>query len=687
MPPKRAAKAAKAAPPPSCLDGLSIAISGTFPGTTQAAVQSSITSLGASVAKSVTADTHFLVSTQADVDKSSIKVKSAQKNGIPIVTIDWLNDSASSNTKEDPNDYLLSSGGAAPAPASAPASAANAPAPARSSKANGKKRAASPPASLKPDRKQQKKTEPNDKDTDEPKFGEGSYAKSNMVIPLDEGCALPTHQVYIGDDGIVYDASLNQTNASNNNNKFYRVQLLHLPSTGDFRTWTRWGRVGDHGQTALLGDGSLDDAMKNYEKKFKDKSGLAWKDRAGDPKKGKYAYVERSYAPDSDDEEEPVKVKANSSNADDVDDSPTVDSKLALPVQSLMELIFNQQYMNAVMTDLNYDAKKMPLGKLSQATIHRGFQCLKDLAALIQDSASDDSDIEDYSNSFYSLIPHNFGRNRPPIIRSSDQIKKELELLESLADMKEAAEMMKRDLKGSDQLHVLDRQFRGLGLAEMSVLEPKTAEFEELATYLNNTRGSTHGVSYDIQSIFRIERNGESTRFNKSKFAKINSDRRLLWHGSRTTNFGGILSQGLRIAPPEAPVSGYMFGKGIYLADMSSKSANYCCSYSSGGHALLLLCEAELGDPLHELTNASYTAGQDAIAKGSWSTWGKGTTGPSKWKDAGCVHPSLAGVRMPDTVQHPPSSTNVPGAGLYYNEFIAYDVAQVRLRYLFRVKM
>ena len=36
--------------------------------------------------------------------------------------------------------------------------------------------------------------------------------------------------------------------------------------------------------------------------------------------------------------------------------------------------------------------------------------------------------------------------------------------------------------------------------------------------------------------------------------------------------------QGLRIAPPEAPVTGYMFGKGIYFADMVSKSANYCCT-------------------------------------------------------------------------------------------------------------
>jgi len=29
-------------------------------------------------------------------------------------------------------------------------------------------------------------------------------------------------------------------------------------------------------------------------------------------------------------------------------------------------------------------------------------------------------------------------------------------------------------------------------------------------------------------------------------------------HGSRATNYGGILGQGLRIAPPEAPVNGYM---------------------------------------------------------------------------------------------------------------------------------
>jgi len=49
----------------------------------------------------------------------------------------------------------------------------------------------------------------------------------------------------------------------------------------------------------------------------------------------------------------------------------------------------------------------------------------------------------------------------------------------------------------------------------------------------------------------------------------------MLFHGSALFNFIGILSQGLRIAPKEAPNHGYMFGKGVYFADMLSKSLAY----------------------------------------------------------------------------------------------------------------
>lgn len=51
--------------------------------------------------------------------------------------------------------------------------------------------------------------------------------------------------------------------------------------------------------------------------------------------------------------------------------------------------------------------------------------------------------------------------------------------------------------------------------------------------------------------LFTVQREGEAKRFKP--FKKLHN-RKLLWHGSRVTNFAGILSQGLRIAPPEAPV-------------------------------------------------------------------------------------------------------------------------------------
>jgi hypothetical protein len=40
---------------------------------------------------------------------------------------------------------------------------------------------------------------------------------------------------------------------------------------------------------------------------------------------------------------------------------------------------------------------------------------------------------------------------------------------------------------------------------------------------------------------------------------------------------------------------GYMFGKGIYFADMVSKSANYCVTSKSNPVGLLLLCDVALG--------------------------------------------------------------------------------------------
>lgn len=346
------------------------------------------------------------------------------------------------------------------------------------------------------------------------------------------------------------------------------------------------------------------------------------------------------------------------------------------------------------MASMSYDAEKLPLGKLSKRTLMAGYQILKDLSELIADpslaqskyNTNFQSATEDLSNSYFTTIPHVFGRHRPAVLTIEGQIKKEVELLEALTDMELANEIM-TDSKDGSQINMLDHQFQSLGMEEMTPLEHSSTEFIELQNYLFNSKGSTHALRYySVVDIFRISRKGETERFNNSPFANLeNSNRRLLWHGSRSTNFGGILSQGLRIAPPEAPVSGYMFGKGVYFADMSSKSANYCFSSISGNMGLLLLCDVELGDPMLELKSCDFSAGELAKQSGKIATLGRGNSAPANWKDAGCVHESLKGVKMPD-VSVPAVLTAVQSS-LFYNEYIVYDVAQVRQRYLFYVNM
>ena len=65
-------------------------------------------------------------------------------------------------------------------------------------------------------------------------------------------------------------------------------------------------------------------------------------------------------------------------------------------------------------------------------------------------------------------------------------------------------------------------------------------EFKHLVEYVKNTHGATHTMyELEVMEIFKVARHGEEERFKSFSFR----NRQLLWKGSRTTNFSGILSQ------------------------------------------------------------------------------------------------------------------------------------------------
>lgn len=481
--------------------------------------------------------------------------------------------------------------------------------------------------------------------------------------PVDSECKAKLGKAHVyneGDD--VYDVMLNQTNLQFNNNKYYLIQLLQDDSSKAYSVWMRWGRVGKVGQSSLSScGGDLLKAKDIFKKKFFDKTKNEWEHRASFEKvAGKYDLVFMDYSTDEKEE-----------NQTTVDAAPKKkNSQLDVKIQSLLELICDVKAMEECVLEMKFDTRKAPLGKLTTEQINAGYAALKKIEDCLKKKGSS-RELLEACNQFYTRIPHDFGLKTPPVIRTEDELKEKIALLEALSDIQIAVKMVQSSEKSDE--HPVDRQYRSLQ-CQLQPLDSSSDDYKVIDKYLQSTHAPTHSdYTMTILDIFSVDRDGESNNF----LSQLHN-RTLLWHGSRLSNWVGILSQGLRVAPPEAPVTGYMFGKGVYFADMSSKSANYCFANQHNHVGLLLLCEVALGD-CNELLDADYEANN--LPDGKHSTKGLGQTGPDPKNSV-----TLNGATVP---MGPGVKTGVGKRNSYsllYNEFIVYNPAQIRMRYLLRIK-
>uniref|UniRef100_A0A8C7K1G6 Poly [ADP-ribose] polymerase n=1 Tax=Oncorhynchus kisutch TaxID=8019 RepID=A0A8C7K1G6_ONCKI len=431
---------------------------------------------------------------------------------------------------------------------------------------------------------------------------------------------------------------VSQTNLQFNNNKFFLIQLLQDDSVKAYSVWFRWGRVGKVGQNNLVScGGDLLQAKDLFKKKFLDKTKNEWAHRIDFEKvAGKYDMVFMDYSTNGKEEPQPLLASLSQKKP----------SKLDVKVQSLLELICDIKAMEECVLEMKFDTRKAPLGKLTTEQIRAGYSALKKIEECVKRKGSS-RELLEACNQFYTRIPHDFG----------SVIVMYFKLLYPLACVANSPNNPLRR-GGVSSFH-----------CSIVVLSLKVIE-----RYLQTTHAPTHSdFTMTVLDIFSVDREGE-----KNGFLSQLHNRTLLWHGSRLSNWVGILSQGLRVAPPEAPVTGYMFGKGIYFADMSSKSANYCFANQRNKTGLLLLSEVALGDS-NELLAADYEAAK--LPAGKHSTKGLGQTSPDPRNAV-----TLNGVTVP---MGPGMKTGVGAGGGYsllYNEFIVYNPAQTHMRYLLRVQ-
>lgn len=121
--------------------------------------------------------------------------------------------------------------------------------------------------------------------------------------------------------------------------------------------------------------------------------------------------------------------------------------------------------------------------------------------------------------------------------------------------------------------NIIDTNYESLK-CKVNPIKAGADEYKMIEQYINNTKW---GQTVKLVDCFTLDREGEDKKYNPLKLKQ----QKLLWHGSRFSNYVGILSQGMRIAPPEAPRSGYLYDKGCYFADLFAKSSNYTAYYIS----------------------------------------------------------------------------------------------------------
>ena len=486
---------------------------------------------------------------------------------------------------------------------------------------------------------------------------------------------------------------------------FYKLQIVHDKGRDLWMLFTRWGRIGEEGAFQKT-PYSKEECIKEFETIFLSKTKNEWKDRK-DFKKHfwKYQLININYA--------------NVWHKDYLvpfDFSKSKESNLSPKVQEILREITQVAMYVKGIKNSGIDTDQMPFSNINRNDLLKARESLMRLREILEELEPLESNLNRFnrdgkdkiislrekmwyhSSRFYEMIPHEQFKNEiVPPINSMAILKEKADMIDNLLNFEMASKILLGAHKNAKEINPLDYWLKSMGI-EIEPLDKSTSEFNILKDYCVRTWPENNNANKKIKNIFKIQRRGEGEQFEEFKEL---GNRFLLYHGSRISNFMGICSQGLRVAPPEAPKTGYMFGKGVYFADMLQKSYNYWNDFNAtqDWSKFMLLCEVAIGKS-YKLTHAQY---MDQPPAGYDSTAGLGTSGPCYSKIF--TFPEGYSIPMGKYLDYEYEENTKKNVYLRHNEFIIYksdeskhpklknnrftsesNPGQIKMRYLIQIK-
>lgn len=459
------------------------------------------------------------------------------------------------------------------------------------------------------------------------------------------------------DYDVIQTATLNKTDLTGGNNKYYQIEAHVSKDKKKFRLYSRYGRVGHEGteeeRVPPQDEASLLEAFESLKaEKTSARKGYVEVKMAA-TKMGSSVNNARIISDDI------KKDKIKSADGDKQDKSGIV---VPHDVGRLVERLYAEagKAVRSQLSGALQTTSENPLGTLTLTQIEEGRKWIREIQELLTNKpklkGSIDKDVLLLSNKFYSAIPQTM-EHRPKSgegkVAMDDWLRKMALNNEKILDEKEELLDLLSDVQGmvgGFATTDVAKKYLEIG-CEYTPIEPSEQSYRKIKEYFDSSHSKHHSWKSTFVRLWKVNIKGQKDKHLNTM--KDVGNIVPLFHGSGPQNILGICKHGLLMRPPGVYVTGSMFGNGLYFADQSSKSEQYAFGRYGGGSGS------------HGDTFFMFVAD---VALGKIK----------KYRD------SQSHLTKP-----PPGFHSVQGeAGSYlvHNEFIVYDIKQHLLQYMIEFK-
>lgn len=427
---------------------------------------------------------------------------------------------------------------------------------------------------------------------------------------------------FADDFEIVRKAVLQVTDIKTNHNKYYAIEL-HSGEKGAksgwprFRVFTHYGRTDDleknpdSGQKECRYFQTQPEAEAAYQSIYREKTNprKGYKEVALASSKigSQKARGQSSGEVDAKTLQKMAEAEAKAGKA-----PPPKPKSLNLHpgVQDLVRYIYSEAttaLTTTVAATITAQGIETPLGVLTIGQIDKGEKILQEMYELFKKKPRNlRAQLEEMSGEFYSAIPHRIGRTRDAIaaavIDSTEAFGQKQETLQLMRDMLQVSGDGKSG--GGNVLYEaqVDAQYESLK-AQLAWVDREDPQYREIAEYVVNSQVKSKSVK--VQNVYAVKRPGEWEQYRGGQIG----NERLLFHGSRISNWVGILSRGI-LMPKLVVTMGVQrtdagwLGNGIYFGDAACTS----CFYTTPGKKktrLMAVAKVALGK-MKDYTKITY---------------------------------------------------------------------------------